>query len=46
MEPQSFYFTKRRSIVLEENQREMSYEGTPVKALPEYQKKDDAANAT
>ena len=27
-------FSKKRSIVLEENQGEMGYEGTPVKARP------------
>ena len=34
VEPQSFSFSKKRSIVLEENRGEMSCEGTPVKALP------------
>ena len=34
MDTQSLSFSKKRSIVLEENQGEMSYEGTPVKAPP------------
>ena len=32
--PQSFAFSKKRSIVWEENRGEMSCEGTPVKAPP------------
>ena len=31
VEPQSFSFSKKRSIVWVENQEEMSYEGTPLK---------------
>ena len=31
---------------LEENSEEMGYEGSPVKAPPNHQKKDDAACAT
>ena len=31
VEPQSFSFSKKRSVVLEENREEMRYEGTPVK---------------
>ena len=34
VEPQSFSFSNKRSVVLEENREEMSYEGTPVKAPP------------
>ena len=34
VEPQSSSFSKKRSIVWVENQDEMSYEGTPVKAPP------------
>ena len=34
VEPQSFSFSKKRSVVWEENRGEMSYEGTPVKAPP------------
>ena len=34
VEPQSFSFSKKRSIMREENRGEMSYEGMPVKALP------------
>ena len=34
VEPQSFSFSKKRSIVCAENEGEMSYEGTPVKAPP------------
>ena len=34
VEPQSFSFSKKRSIVWEENRGEMSCEGTPVKAHP------------
>ena len=34
VESQSFPFCKKRSIVCAENQGEMSYEGTPVKAPP------------
>ena len=34
VEPQLFSFSKKGWIVLEENQGEMSYEGTPVKAPP------------
>ena len=45
-EPQSFSFSKKRAIFLEENQGEMSYQGTPVKRASEYQKKDVAAHAT
>ena len=30
VQPQSFSFSKKRSVVLEENREEMSYEGTPV----------------
>ena len=45
-ESQSFSLSEKRSIVLEENQGEMSYQGMPVKSVSEYQKKDDAAYAT
>ena len=34
VEPQSFSFSKERSFVCAENQRETSYEGSPVKAPP------------
>ena len=34
VEPQSFSFSKKRSIVCAGNEGEMSYEGTPVKAPP------------
>ena len=34
VEPQSFSFSRKRSIVRVENQEDMSYEGTPVKAPP------------
>ena len=34
VEPQSFSFSKKRSIVGEDNRGEMSYEETPVKAPP------------
>ena len=34
VEPQSFSFSKKRSSVGEENQGEMGYEGSPVKAPP------------
>ena len=34
VEPQSFSFSKKRSVVWKENRGEMSYRGTPVKALP------------
>ena len=34
VEPQSSSFSKKRSIVWEENHEEMSYEGMPVKAPP------------
>ena len=47
METQSFSVSKKSvSIVLEENQGEMSYEGTPVKAHPNTRRRGDAANAT
>ena len=35
VEPQSFSFSKKRSIVCVENQEDVSYEGTPVKAPPQ-----------
>ena len=34
VEPQSFSFSQKRSVVLEENRAELMYEGTPVKAPP------------
>ena len=34
VEPQSFSFSNKRSIVCAENQEDMSHEGTPVKAPP------------
>ena len=34
VQPQFFSFSKKRSIVWEENRGEMSYEGTPAKAPP------------
>ena len=34
VEPQSSFFSKKRSSELEENQGEMGYEGSPVKASP------------
>ena len=45
VERQSFSFSKKRSFVCAENQGEMSYEGSPVKAPLYNQKKDDAAHA-
>ena len=34
MEPQSFFFSTKRSFVWATSQEEMSFEGSPVKALP------------
>ena len=34
VEPRSFSCSNERSVVLEENREEMSYEGTPVNAPP------------
>ena len=34
VEPQFFFFSKKRSSVLEERKEEMGYAGSPVKALP------------
>ena len=39
VEPQSFSFSKKRSIVCAENQGEMSYEGTPVKGPPRFRRR-------
>ena len=39
-------FSKKRSIVLEENQGETGYEGTPVKARPNTRRRMLAAHAT
>ena len=34
VEPQSFSFSKKRNFACAENQEDMNYEGTPVKAPP------------
>ena len=45
VEPQSFSFCQKRSVVWVESQKDMSHEGTPVKAPP-IQKEDYAVHAT
>ena len=45
VEPQSFSFSRKRSIVCVENQEDMSYGGTPVKCTTDIWKEDDAAHA-
>ena len=39
VELQSFSFSRKRAIVCVENQEDMSYEGTPVKAPPVIRRK-------
>ena len=46
VEPQSFSFSKKPSIVCVENQAGMSHEGNARKSATDIQKKSDAAHAT